>query len=397
MFYIHQIQKDDCGFACVKMVLATLNKDKDYLFLPQDESHGTYSLSELEEIGYIYGVSFTAFRATLKTDMANCPKFPFIAILGLENGAKHAVMVTKVKWGRVHYVDPSYGKASVSLKKFINDWDGTGLIVGAFEKRKCPIQCPNPISIGQRIGLGMIQLVAGVLAILGVYFIKDAFPTYLPLIFLSLAIAAEVIMKIVSYSLMKKIDNYFFDEKRLPRNGFKDYFLRFEKYKQLALSSPMNYVLILIFTIGLATIVLLNDYRNLLIVVAPITLALVEAAFVTPILKKKKRLISELEDDIDSAKDVKDFKGKINRMHKQAYNYSYIALLTTYLFALLMLVSVILTMKLCGISSFPYIIFYTCIAIALFKAMRQLFSINEKVEEFNIVKVKISNSIKRHE
>ena len=397
MFYIHQIQKDDCGFACVKMVLATLNKDKNYLFLPQDEKHGLYTFDELIGIGQSHGVSFTAFRATAKTDVSKCPTFPFIAILGLKNGAKHAVMVTKVKWGRVHYVDPNYGKVSVSLRKFLIDWDGTGLMVERYEKRKCSIKCPNPISTGQRVGLSLIQLVAGVLAILGVYFIKDTFPIYLPLIFLSSAIATEVIMKVVSYSLMKKIDSYFFEEKRLPKKHFKDYFLRFENYKRLALSSPMNYILVLIFTIGLATIVLLNDYRNLLIVVAPIALALIEALLVTPILKKKKHLISEYEDNIDSAKNVTDFKEKIAEMHKQAYAYSYIDLLTTYLFALLILVSVILTMKLCGISSFPYIIFYTCIAIALFKAMRQLFSFNEKVEEFNIVKVKISNSLKSHE
>ena len=32
MFYIPQIKKDDCGFACLKMVLANINKDKNYLF-----------------------------------------------------------------------------------------------------------------------------------------------------------------------------------------------------------------------------------------------------------------------------------------------------------------------------------------------------------------------------
>ena len=242
MFYIHQIQKDDCGFACVKMVLATLNKDKNYLFIPQDESHGRYSLEELVNIGKSYGVTFSAFRATAKSDVPNCPFFPFIAILGLKNEAKHAVMVTNVKWGRVYCVDPRYGKISVSLRKFLIDWDGTGLKIEEFEKKPCSFQCPNPISLGQKIGLSAIQLVAGALAIVGVYFIKDNVPVYLPLIFLSLAIAAEVIMKVVSYSLMKKVDNYFFNEKRIPNSGLKDYFVRFERYKVLALSSPMNYV-----------------------------------------------------------------------------------------------------------------------------------------------------------
>ena len=397
MYFIHQIQNNDCGFACVKMMLATINKDKNYLFLPQDETHGAYSLDELIEIGQTHGVSFEAFRATNKLEVANCPSFPFIAILGLENGNKHAVCVTKVKWGRVYYVDPRLGKTNTSLNHFTNIWTGMGLIVKSYEKRKCPIKCPKAISASNRIALGLIQFISGVLAVLGVYFVKDNTPIYFPIIFLSLAIAGEVIMKIVSYSCMKKIDDYFFDEKRLPNKSFKDYFLRFEEYKKLSLYSPMNLILVFVFTLGLVAVVLLNDYRNLLIVLAPVALALLEALVISPILKKKNQTIKALEDDIDDAKNAKDFKNKISAMHKQAYSYSYLNLFTTYLFALLVLVSVILTMKLCGIVSFPYIIFYTCIAIALFKAMRELFSYNERINEFNIVKVRISNSMKSHE
>ena len=397
MYFIHQILKDDCGFACVKMILATLNKDKNYLYIPQDESHGGYSLNDLVEIGQSYGVSFEAFRATNKNEVHKCSFFPFIAILSLKNGAKHAVCVTKIKWGRVHYVDPRYGKVNVSVTKFLVDWDGTGARIESFQKRKCPTRCPNPISLGKKIILGIIQLISGVLAVLGVYFVKEGTPIYLPMIFLSLAIAGEVVMKIVSYSFMKKIDDYFFSKDRVPTSGFKNYFYRFEEYKRLSLFSPMNYILVFVFTLGLVAVVLLNDYRNLLIVLAPVTLAFLEALIVLPILKRKKQYVAELEDNIDNAKDVSDFKNKIKMMHKQAYSYSYVNLLTTYLFALLILVSVILTMKLCGIISFPYIIFYTCVAIALFKAMRELFSSSEKINEFNIVKVKISNSMKSHE
>lgn len=397
MYFIHQIQKDDCGFACLKMILATINKDKNYLYLPQDEGNGPYSLEQLIDIGQSYGVSFEAFRATIKTDVANCPRFPFIAIMSLKNEAKHAVCVTKVRWGRVTYIDPRYGKVNVSLKKFVNDWDGTGLMIKEFQKTKCPFKSPNPISLGQKIALGIIQFIAGSLAVLGVYFIKDGTPIYLPVIFLSLAIAGEAIMKIVSYSYMKRIDDYFFKENRIPKSGFRNYFLRFENYKKMSLYSPMNYVLIFVFTLGLVAVVLLNDYRNLLIVLAPVALAFLETLIITPILKKKKHFIAELEDNIDNSKNAKDFQDKIRTMHKQAYSYSYLNLFVTYLFALLILVSVILTMKLCEIISFPYIIFYTCIAIALFKAMRELFSTNERINEFNIVKVKISNSMKSHE
>ena len=91
MFYIKQIQNDDCGFACLKMLLAEINKDKDYLFLPQDEKHGPYSLMQLVGIASNYGVALSAFRATDKTTVSNCLNFPFIAIIRLKNGGKHAL------------------------------------------------------------------------------------------------------------------------------------------------------------------------------------------------------------------------------------------------------------------------------------------------------------------
>lgn len=397
MYYIPQIQKDDCGFACLKMVLAIINKDKNYLFIPQDESHGLYSLQDLMEIGTYHGVRFSAFRATNKRTVDKCPSFPFIAILNLKNGAKHAVTVLKVRRGRVIYLDPRSGKNNISLKVFVKTWSGTGLFIEDFEKRKCLLKDLSPVSLGKKILLGTIEFITGVLVILGVYFVNDATPIYMPIIFLSLAIVMELVEKSLSYSLMKKIDNYFFDEKKIPEKGFKDYLIRFEEYKKLSLSSPLNYVLALVFAIGLITVILLNDVRNFVVVVTPLLLSLIESFIVLPVLKKKKQVIGELEDNIDNSKNPADFKAKVDRMHRYAYKYSYLDLGTRCIFVVLMLVSVVVTMRLCDISSLPYIIFYTCLSFALFKTLKQVFSLPIRIEEFNIVKVRISNSMKSRE
>ncbi len=394
MFYIPQIQKDDCGFACLKMALATINKDKNYLFLPQDEKHGPYSFSDLIEIGEKYGLYFSAYRTSEKQELSNSSIFPFIASITLKNGGKHAVLVLKVKWKRVTYLDPAEGKVTVSIKKFASIWDGKCLFPERVVKQKCELTNLEPIKMWQKVLLGVAQLVAGVFTVLGIYFVKDGTPIYMPLIFLSLALLSELCLKIISYSLMKKIDQFFFDESHVPYVSYGEYLNRYENYKKYSLSSPMNHLLTLIFTVGLATIVILNDYRNLMIVLVPIVLTFIQALFITPLEHKKEKELEVLENDVNGAVSQDDFKEKVQKIHKGAYQFSYIDLIKRYCFALLMIVAVFLTMKLCDISSLPYIIFYTCISLALYKGMEKLFAFPKRMEEYNKVKVKISNSLK---
>ena len=204
-------------------------------------------------------------------------------------------------------------------------------------------------------------------------------------------------MRILSYRFMKKLDNYFFGSEIVPRNNFKEYLRRFEEYKRLSLSSPMNYILLVIFSIGLITIVLLNDYRNAMIAGVPLFLAVIEAIFIWPILKKRKQVVEEVEDDIDLSTDYIDFQRRVKNLHHAAYRYSYLEVASRYIYAAIIIVVVYLTMKICNINSFPYIIFYTCISLSLFKALREIFSFEERINEFNKVKVKISNSINSRE
>ncbi len=393
MFYIPQILKNDCGFACLKMVLANINKDKNYLFLPQDEAHGHYSYSDLLELGKTYGVNFVPFEATEKSELSNCSSFPLILTITLKNGAKHAVVVTKVKWKRVYYLDPRKGSGSLSLNKFLSIWDGTGLMVESFEKRKCPIVPPNPMKISSSIVLGFIQLTVAVLAAVGVYFVKDGTPIYIPAIFLALAIVVELVMKAVTYQMMKKLDHFFFSESNIPVKGYKEYLTRFENYKRLSLTSPINFLLLLVILIGLSAVVLLNDKRNIMLVLVPLVIAIFDVLVVVPLLKNKRNEINELEDDLDNAEDSADLQSKAKVLHTKAYNYGFVKMTSLYVYAGLIVLVALLTMRLCGISSFPYIIFYACISTGILRTLQDLFDYNEKIEEFNAVKVKISNSI----
>ena len=201
-------------------------------------------------------------------------------------------------------------------------------------------------------------------------------------------------MRGITYHIMKKLDDYYFDEERIPKSGYRDYIERYENYKKTVLSSPMRFIVILLFSLALFAIVLLNDIRNLMLVIIPIVLAFVNAFIVYPTLKNRKREIAELEDELDSAKSGSDLREKMKVIHTKAYNYSYIDIAMRYLYAGLIMMTALLTMRMCGISSFPYIIFYTCISLTLYRSIDELFSYGDKVQEYNLAKVKLNNVIR---
>ena len=106
--------------------------------------------------------------------------------------------------------------------------------------------------------------------------------------------------------------------------------------------------------------------------------------------------IDELEEDLDSAKDALDLKNKVKVVHDKAYSYGYFDLAMRYVYAGAIVLTTLLTMRLCGISSFPYIIFYSCISLTLYKSISQLLSYGDKVQEYDLVKIKLNNETRKY-
>ncbi len=395
MYFISQIQNDDCGFANLKMLLAIIQKDKDYLYLPQDEYHGSYSYLDLVTIAKEYDVSLSAVSANKKETIASCDNFPLIATISLQNDAKHAVVVTAVKHKKVYYLDPREGSGVMKLNLFIKKWDGTCLLVENFKEKKCPFKPIKPIPAVSKFLLSFFQVLSIVLAVTGVYFIDDATPLYVPTIFISLAIFFEIMMKVVSTVVMKRLDKFFFSEKNLPRRNVKTYLQRFEEYKKYCLSSPLNFVITLVFMLGIVAVVLLNDINNGFLILVPVTLVVFHHLAILPKLKKISKNVEEIEETIDSSKDRLELQNRIDAMHKEAYRYGRLSVVSQYSYAMMIIVATIFTMYISGISSFPYIIFYTFVSIMIYRSLDIIFSYSEKIKEFNKVKVKLGNSMNR--
>ena len=61
MEYCKQIFNDDCGFACLKMLLAHFSKNRRYLYLPNSKLEGKYSFLDLVNFGRKYGLVLKGF------------------------------------------------------------------------------------------------------------------------------------------------------------------------------------------------------------------------------------------------------------------------------------------------------------------------------------------------
>jgi hypothetical protein len=78
MFYISQMKQDDCGFASLKMLLANIYKNEDYLYLKQTEEHGPYNYFELIDIEKDYGLILSGCKATQKEEFPEFDEYPFL-------------------------------------------------------------------------------------------------------------------------------------------------------------------------------------------------------------------------------------------------------------------------------------------------------------------------------
>ena len=97
MYYIPQVTKSGCGFTCLKMLLAIAHRDEKYLYLKENESHGSYSYQDLLEIAQRYEVTLTGLKYDDKSDLSHFTQFPLILTVTRENQSPHAVLATKIK------------------------------------------------------------------------------------------------------------------------------------------------------------------------------------------------------------------------------------------------------------------------------------------------------------
>ena len=138
MYFISQVSQHDCGFACLKMLLANYHHDKNYLFLPTRD--GPYSFKDLTEIAKEHHMEAIGIKISDVKELKEGREFPFIVNLEKKKGFKHSVLLLAVRRKHVKIFDPESGKRTIPLELFYDQWDQKALIVNRpknYEKVKC--------------------------------------------------------------------------------------------------------------------------------------------------------------------------------------------------------------------------------------------------------------------
>ena len=181
MFFIPQIGEFDCGYACLKMMLAHIHKDKNYLFLPFHEKNQTISYQQMSEIALKYNVEVVGFRVEDEEEIKNNKIFPLIVSLKQESESKHAVMITGIKWNRVQISDPAKGTYSLSFKKIFNYVGQNGIINQKLRRNSCPFVHQSIIKKREYVMPFTCQVMTGISGVLSVYFFDKDISLFIPL------------------------------------------------------------------------------------------------------------------------------------------------------------------------------------------------------------------------
>lgn len=395
MFYIQQSSESGCGTASLKMLLANLRKDKRYLFIPEKEGKAT-SYKEIISLAKKEGLFLNGFRLDRKEEIIKNDNWPLIATIVPEEGLNHSVVVLTANPFYVKFLDPVKGPVKMKLKKFLSLWDGTGLIIekdeyDGFHHQTHEIENKSSIS-----GI-VLQVLSGIMCILGIYFINNKTHIVVPVIFLSLFVVFELSRRFLLFKSMKEIDKTYAKDLKIRKSDFNLYFQRLENFKKLSLVTPMDFVGSLVVVMFVIFILIINGFSNIFLVAMPLFLCLLEVILFKPSRRKEEAKVERKERNISSLKDTKELENSLEEIHSDSYKIATEELGKRYLNILLMILSSLFTLFVSKELNLVQGVFYLLSQLILFDHMNKVFMYPEKVNEFNLAKVKLMNIIHKDE
>ena len=398
MYYIPQVSKSGCGFACLKMLLAYAQKDERYLYLKEDENHGPYSYQELVGLAQRYDVTLIGFNYADKDDLSHLNTFPVILSVLQDNDSLHAVLVSKRKGKKLKIYDPEKGIYWQKIEVFKKRWDGTGLAINQvlehpFTSRIVDIRDPKADVFSY-----IMQGLAALFIALATFFVKPDGSFLWPLVFCSLSVISEIILRMLLLRRMQKCDKYL--RCFLPYINKKDYFeyyKRSQQYKSSALTMGLNFIFYVLVIILIVVISLINSLTFVVLISASLFAALIEVFFFTPFKKSINKQLEMQEEELHRVKDVDDMEMKVKNMEVKSYRYAYLEFTSKVVVGAFFLIASFLLSALDQSLALTNLVFYTCVSYLMYQYLVPLFSYDYRVNENMVAKVRINNLIHQND
>lgn len=297
-YFCYQGNNGDCGFASLKMMMASYSHNRSYLFIKKGKKKKDFTFLDLEHIAKQYDFNIKAYRIPDKSlkDLET----PFLA----KYNSNHLVMVNRIKNDKVEIFDPGSGIQKMSVDEFKIKWTGECLereenSIPKIISVKPPILMPKKHQFIQAI---FICLIAAIL-LAGLFFIKENSSFILVIGLLALFVIFELVE---NWYLIKRINSFdktyiplYFDEENSNYESYKNYI----DFKKDYFKSRKSVLASVLLVICLTVLMSINDPKNV------IAFAVV---FIAQILdkilfrNKQKRKEAEINDIESKAFDNKD-------------------------------------------------------------------------------------------
>ena len=290
MTYVcYQGNDRDCGFASLKMLLANKTHNKKYLYLKKPSKKKDYTFYDLMYIAKNYGFVLSAYEMPID-DFKEIPLGTLVMIK-----PNHLVYLKRVGKFSVTYIDPNIGKVRVSHDEFMKRWSGQVLeCVNTKDAKECKAKKNKLLPIWMDlIYYGILSIVFASL-LTGFYLIKDDSSIILTMGFLLLFALAELvenwyIVKELNFFDRQYIDIFFSQKSNQNIEAYRSYV----DYKCNYFISFKTLISNLVMIIVFATLLCVNDYRNLLVFLILLLVKVLDAKLLS---KKEKQEAKEVDD-----------------------------------------------------------------------------------------------------
>lgn len=398
--FIYQTNKNDCGFAAIKMLLAITYKNSSYLYLPTNKRENEqYTLLELKEIAKSHGLLLAGYQISDVSHLPNNKK-PFIIAKKGEGNNKHAILVKRMYKKYSYIYDPNEGKKYISNKELFNGIDDKMemLIVETSHEINTPDIKTNLVSSKDKTWLLICELGSVFAYFISAYFIKPNKHFLYPMILAVVGVILAMIYKIYTLNYMKK-----FDEEYISITYDNDYKIREEKYRLLhatkegLFSNIYQIVLYISSALAVNVVLIIENYYAVFIIIASTLLTFIEVLVINPRIKKKMKEI-EIDEKfmLDNKELNKDeYENAYNDIKERSYK---VAKKVEMKKILSLFILLILTIFMSGIfeqANVYYVLFYFTFCLFTYTSFSNAFNMAEKNKDNIINETKFLNLINK--
>lgn len=350
-FFCYQGNDKDCGFACLKMLLAIKSRNKDYLLLSKKEKKQSFTFKDLIEIAHNYGLELKPYE--IEDDSLAKLNAPFIALV--QN--KHAVVIKKVKRKSFIVYDPDKGINRMSFKDFYQIFSKYVLIPQDSKIIKYYHNKVVLIPFYRKFIQFIIAFLILLTIMIGFYFIKDNTSFGIAIGFLLFVVISQLvenwyIIKNIKYFDETFLDKYFREEGSRNKENYKEY----EEFKKLYFASDKNLCVNLMIVLGISTLLIVNDFKNIFVILVILLVQLIDKLIFKTVENSKLFEISCLEKESFEDKNV--FVRKLLNANNKANKFANLLMARKCIITFIVACLAILIMAVNNLISANYLIFH---------------------------------------